>query len=109
MAYPPPSSSLLATTTPSRPDNTASPNLPKLGAALEISQRKNIFKHFFSQCKLVDMVCRMKSQQGRFQKKSFSRILCAFSRVFFLVLLGKMRFQVVFLLLPLLFGHLCGF
>jgi hypothetical protein len=30
------------------------------------------------------MVCRMKSHQGRFQKKSFSCILCAFSRVFFL-------------------------
>ena len=23
--------------------------------------KKNMFKHFFSQCKLVDMVCRMKS------------------------------------------------
>jgi len=30
------------------------------------------------------MVCHMKSHQGRFQKKSFSCILCAFSRVFFL-------------------------
>jgi len=54
----------------------------KVGAALEISLRKNIFKHFLSQCKLVDMVCPMKSHQGRFQKKSFSCILPAFSRVF---------------------------
>jgi len=79
-----------------------------LGAALEISLRKNIFKDFFSQCKLVDMVCRMKSHQGRFQKKSFSCVLCAFSRVFFLFYWEK-RFWMVFLLFALLFGHLCGF
>jgi len=47
--------------------------------------KKKIFSNtFFSQCKLVDMVCHMKSHQGRFQKKSFSCVLCAFSRVFFL-------------------------
>jgi len=45
--------------------------------------RKKIFSNtFFSQCKLVDMVCRMKSHQGRFRKKSFSCVLCVFFRVF---------------------------
>jgi len=29
------------------------------------------------------MVCCMKYHQGRFQTKSFSRVLCAFSHVFF--------------------------
>jgi len=53
-----------------------------LGAALEISLRKKYFQTLFSHCKLVDMVCPMKSCQGRIQKKSFSCVLCAFSRVF---------------------------
>jgi len=60
-----------------------------VGAALKISIRKKYFQTFFSQCKLVDMVCLMKSHQGRFQKKSFSGVLCAFSRVFFLFCWGK--------------------
>jgi len=55
--------------------------------------KKKIFSNtFFSQCKLVDMVCRMKSHQGRFQKKSFSCVLCAFSCVFFLFCWGKCVF-----------------
>jgi hypothetical protein len=41
-----------------------------------------VFEQIFSQGKLVDMVRCMKSHQGRFHKKSFSRVLCAFSRVF---------------------------
>ncbi len=43
------------------------------------------------------MVCHMKSQQGRFQKKSFSRILCAFSRVFFSRFAGENAFSDGFL------------
>ncbi len=37
-----------------------------LGAALEKSLRKNIFKTIFSQCNLVDMVCRMNIHQDGF-------------------------------------------
>jgi hypothetical protein len=44
--------------------------------------KKKYFQTLFSQCKLVDMVCRMKSHQGRFQTKSFSCILYVFSCVF---------------------------
>ena len=54
------------------------------GCTGDFSKKKIFSNTFFSQCKLVDMVCRMKSHQGRFQKKSFSCVLCAFSRVFFL-------------------------
>jgi len=42
------------------------------------------------------------------KKVIFLSSMCVFS-CFFLVLLGKMRFWVVFLLFSLLFGHLCGF
>jgi hypothetical protein len=66
--------------------------MPLLGAALEISLRKKYFQTLFSHCKLVDMVCRMKSHQGRFQKKSFSCVLCAFYHVFFLFCLEKCVF-----------------
>ena len=52
-----------------------------MGCTGDFAQKK-YFQTLFSQCKLVDMVCRMKSHQGRFQTKSFSCILCAFSRVF---------------------------
>ena len=44
--------------------------------------KKKYFQTLFAQCKLVDMVWRMKSHQGRFQKKSFSCVPCAFSCVF---------------------------
>ena len=45
--------------------------------------KKNIFSNTFFSVQTVDMVCRMKSHQGRIQKKSFSCVLCAFSCVFF--------------------------
>jgi len=54
------------------------------GCTGDFSKKKIFSNTFFSQCKLVDMVCPMKSHQGRFQKKSFSCILCAFPSVFFL-------------------------
>ena len=44
--------------------------------------KKKISNTFFSRCKLVDMVCCMKSYQDSYQKKSYSRVLCAFSRDF---------------------------
>jgi len=73
------------------------------GCTEDFYKKKICSNTFFSQCKLVDMVCPMKSHQGRFQQKSFSGILCAFSRDFFLVLPGKMRFWMVFL-----FFHCCS-
>ena len=54
------------------------------GCTEDFSKKKIFSNTFFSLCKLVDMVYRMKSHQGRFQKKSFSCVLCEFSRVFFL-------------------------
>jgi hypothetical protein len=53
------------------------------GCTGDFSKKKIFSNKKFSQCKLVDMVCRMKSHQGTFQKKSFSCSLCVFSRVFF--------------------------
>jgi len=50
----------------------------------------------------------MKSHEGKFQKNHFLVFYVRFL-VFFLVLLGKMRFWMVFFLFSLLFGHLCGF
>jgi len=55
-----------------------------MGCNGDFSKKKIFSNTFFSRFKLVDVVCCMKSHQGRFQKKSFSCILCAFSRVFFL-------------------------
>jgi hypothetical protein len=70
--------------------------------------KKKYFQKLFSWCKLVDMVCCMKSHQGRFQKSHFLVFYVRFL-VFFLVLLEKMRFLDGFLLFSLLFSHLCGF
>ena len=53
------------------------------GCTGDFSKKKIFSNNFFSHCKLVDMVCCMKSHQCTFQKKSFSRALCVFSRVFF--------------------------
>ena len=53
------------------------------GCTGDFSKKKIFSNNFFSHCKLVDMVCCMKSHQGTFQKKSFSCALCVFSRVFF--------------------------
>jgi hypothetical protein len=72
-------------------------NDTEVGAALKISIRKKYSQTHFFQCKLVDMVCRIKSHQGRFQKKSFSGVLCAFSCVFS-CFAGKNEFLDVFLL-----------
>jgi len=73
--------------------NIIIPSTSMVGAALEISLRIFFFKHFFSQCKLVDMVCRMKSHhKADFKKVIFLRSMCVFL-CFFLVLLGKMRFR----------------
>jgi len=54
------------------------------GCTGDFSKKKIFSNTFFSHCKLVDMVRRMKSYQGGFQKKTFSCILCAVSRVVFL-------------------------
>ena len=58
--------------------------VPMVGAALEILYEKNIFKHFFSQCKFVDMMCPMKYHQGRFQKSHFLAFYVCFLVFFFL-------------------------
>jgi hypothetical protein len=42
------------------------------GCTGDFSKKKIFSNTFFSHCKLVDMVCRMKSHQGTFQKNSFS-------------------------------------
>jgi len=52
------------------------------GCTGDFSKKKIFSNTFFSHGQLVDMVCHMKSHQGRFQKKSFSCVLYAFSRVF---------------------------
>ena len=52
------------------------------GCTGDFSKKKIFSNTFISQRKLVDMACRMKSHQSRFQKKSFSCVLCAFFRVF---------------------------
>jgi hypothetical protein len=61
------------------------------GCTEDFSKKKIFSNTFFSLCKLVDMVYRMKSHQGRFQKKSFSCVLCAFL-VFFTCFAGKNAF-----------------
>ena len=73
-----------------------------LGAALEISLRKNIFKHFFFSMQ----TCRY-GVSYEISSRQISKEVIFFS-CFVLVLLGKMRFWMVFLLFSLLFGHLCG-
>ncbi len=65
-------------------DNYGMQDKTARGCTGDFSKKKIFSNTFFSHGKLVDMVCRMKSHQGRFQKKSFSCVLCAFSRVFFL-------------------------
>jgi len=41
------------------------------GCTGDFSKKKMVSNTFFSQCKLVVMVCRMISHQGRFQKSHF--------------------------------------
>jgi len=62
------------------------------GCTGDFSKKKIFSNTFFSHCKLVDMVCRMKCHQGRFQKKSCSCVLCAFSHVFISFCLEKCVF-----------------
>jgi len=73
------------------------------GCTGDFSKKKNIFKHFFSQAQ----TCRYGvlyeiSSMWISKKVIFLRFMCVFS-CFFLVLLGKMHFWMVFLLFSLLF------
>jgi len=68
------------------------------GCTGDFSKKKIYSNTFFSQCKLENMVCPMKSHQGIFQTKSFSCVICAVSRVFF-CFAGKNAFLDGFLVL----------
>jgi len=77
------------------------------GCTGDFSKKKNS-NTFFSHCKLVDMVCHMKSHQGTLKKIIFLHYMCVFW-CFFSRFAGKNGFWLVFLVVSLLFGNLLGF
>ena len=61
------------------------------GCTGDFSKKKIFSNTFFSQCKLVDMMCPMKYHQGRFQKSHFLAFYVCFL-VFFSCFAGKNAF-----------------